>query len=167
MCWEGASAGAGISGSVSPMGWEGAFAGTERRRSKARSTSSFPGSAASGAGEGIPFASGSAGREEAGKGIRFPTGNGEPGLSPAESRTAEPRSKKPSPPGAGGAGAGAEASSLRTTMLSPHFRHFTRAPLPLILDSSRRNRAWHVWHSMIIPGLRKMLLRDVALLPEL
>ena len=52
-------------------------------------------------------------------------------------------------------------------MLSPHFRHFTRAPLPLILDSSRRNRAWHVWHSMIIPSLRKMVLRDVAPFPEL
>ena len=98
------SSAAGISASVSPMDGEDASAAAERTRSKARSTSSFPGSAASRAGEEDSGAAGSAGRDGAGKGIRFPTGGGEPGPSPAESRTAEPRSKKPSPPGAGGAG---------------------------------------------------------------
>jgi len=143
------SSGAGISASVSPMDGDDATTPPERNRLKARSTSSSPCAAPSTAGE-----------EDsgAGKGIRFPSGDREDGRSTTESRTAEPRSKEPSSPGAGGAG----ASPLRTTMLSPHFRHFTRAPLPLILDSSRRNRAWHVLHSMIIPSLRKMVSRDVA-----
>ena len=37
--------------------------------------------------------------------------------------------------------------SLFMTMIDPpHFRHRMRAPFPLILDSSNRNRAWQAWH---------------------
>ena len=70
------SVGAGTSASVSSAGGEDASVSAERTRSKARSTSSFPGSAASAAGEEEPGAAGSAVRDETGKGIRFPTGGG-------------------------------------------------------------------------------------------
>ncbi len=63
----------------SPMDGEDPSAPAERTRSKARSTSSFPGPAASRAGEEDSGAAGSSGRDGAGKGIRFPTGGGEAG----------------------------------------------------------------------------------------
>jgi len=80
--------------------------------------------------------------ERGGKGIRLPTGAGTGTLVGGIPAPRKPRSKKPPPPGAGGRGSG--SAVLEDDDAVPHFRHFTRAPFPLILDSSRRNRVWHV-----------------------